>query len=436
MTTKIGMQLRQARMDKDLTLEQVSKKLFIRVPYLQALEDGNFDLIPTKVQLRGFLRSYSDYLELSTADILRELTPLNGPAVEEADQSPPSPTQVEKTGTQEPASLTDTIFAEIGHSLLTRREILGLSLEDIEAHTHIPVHYVKFLENGELDHFPSPTQARGMLSNYVSFLDLESSEIMLHYAEALQARLSARQDLLNQAEAQQKTVRVPKPSPLRLPPWFRMFFSPDTFLVGIIGIFVIGFIIWGIGRITRTQAQLEPIPTAPSLVEALLPTSTTSLEATNTPQVTPTLELLDVETGEEEPTQIPTVPVAGQTSVQVFIIVRQRAYLKVIADGETAYEGRVLSGESYTFTGQERIEVLTGNAAALQVFFNEQDMGVLGIFGEVANMIYTREGVVVPTALPTPTLSPEELATATPTPTPTPRRDDVNLPPSQNTPIP
>jgi len=93
----------------------------------------------------------------------------------------------------------------------------------------------------------------------------------------------------------------------------------------------------------------------------------------------------------------------------------------------------VLPNESFTFSGQDTIELLTGNAAALQVIYNNQDLGILGIFGEVVTMIYSREGVIRPTPLPTPTLEIKETLTSTPTLTP---ESGPILPPSEPTPLP
>ena len=435
MAENIGSMLQHARQAKELSLEEISDELFIRVPYLKALENGSFDQIPTKVQLRGFLRTYASYLGLPVGDILQQLTvEMDGTPAEIKTVSEEN-APIQKAG--EPTETT-TAFIEIGQSLAHQRDLLGLSKDDIEAHTHIPAHYITFLETGAFENFPSPTQARGMLSNYANFLDLDTNALMLKYADALQARLTNRQEA-PATTTKASTPSRPRISAPQLPPWVNMFFSPDTFLVGITGIAIIIFIIWGIGRISRTQASLEPVPTAPSLVEALLPTSTPAPTATLGSAFAPTLEVLDTSNIEtvEEATAEPTIPITG-SSIQVFLIIRQRTYLRVIVDGETAFDGRALADETYTFVGQEQIELVTGNAAAVQVVFNEQDMGTLGIFGEVTSLIYTREGVITPTPLPTATLSPEELATATPTATtePLPGDDNNNLPPAQNTPIP
>jgi hypothetical protein len=87
------------------------------------------------------------------------------------------------------------------------------------------------------------------------------------------------------------------------------------------------------------------------------------------------------------------------------------------------------------FSASQQIEILTGNAAAIQIFFNDIDLGTLGIFGEVVNVIYTRDGAILPTAQPTPTIPPEDLVTPTPTPIPT-TTQDVPPPPQENTPPP
>lgn len=55
----IGIQFRQAREARELTLQQVEKKTRIRVKYLQAIEYGDFNAIDMPLQLRGFLRNYA-----------------------------------------------------------------------------------------------------------------------------------------------------------------------------------------------------------------------------------------------------------------------------------------------------------------------------------------------------------------------------------------
>jgi cytoskeleton protein RodZ len=429
MIKQIGQQLREARQAKSLTLNQVSREIRIRTRYLEALENGNLGELPSAVHVRGFLRSYADFLGLSAEELLDTLRQQGDITLSEKQETPPlgeSPPQI-------PSKQAEAIFNEIGLTIQSRRENLGFSLDDIEQYTHIQAHYAQMIEKGEFTKFPSPVQARGMLSNYSDFLEMDTQAVLLRYAEALQTRLAAVQEAEKPKKSQPDEPATPA---LRLPPWFRNVVSPDMIIFGTIGVFIIFFTIWGIGRILNTQAAVGPQPTAPSLADALLPSPTPFPTSTPTSAVTPTPELLNVgDIPPEEVTTIPTMIPVGQAEVQLFIVVHQRTYMKVTADGEVVFDGRALPGANLPYSGNQQIELLTGNAAALQIFYNDTDIGPLGILGEVVDVIFTRDGVLRPTATPTPTLSLEQLATATPTPTPTATIGEL-LPEETNTPLP
>ncbi len=61
---EIGPALRQARERRRLGLDQAEAEIKVRARYLQALEDEEFDLLPGPAYVKGFLRTYADYLGL------------------------------------------------------------------------------------------------------------------------------------------------------------------------------------------------------------------------------------------------------------------------------------------------------------------------------------------------------------------------------------
>jgi len=61
---EIGNSLREARYRQQLELSDVELATKIRARYLQALEEENFDALPAQTYVKGFLRTYSDYLGL------------------------------------------------------------------------------------------------------------------------------------------------------------------------------------------------------------------------------------------------------------------------------------------------------------------------------------------------------------------------------------
>jgi len=69
---EIGNTLREARVRRKLTLQQVEEDTKIRVKYLQAMENEDFDLMPGPAYVKGFLQTYAGYLGLDPSIILDE----------------------------------------------------------------------------------------------------------------------------------------------------------------------------------------------------------------------------------------------------------------------------------------------------------------------------------------------------------------------------
>ena len=61
---EIGTSLREARNRQQLDLTEVEQATKIRARYLQALEEETFDALPAQTYVKGFLRTYADYLGL------------------------------------------------------------------------------------------------------------------------------------------------------------------------------------------------------------------------------------------------------------------------------------------------------------------------------------------------------------------------------------
>jgi hypothetical protein len=61
---EIGNSLRDARARRKIPLGQAEQATKIRGKYLRALEEERFDLLPSETYVKGFLRTYADYLGL------------------------------------------------------------------------------------------------------------------------------------------------------------------------------------------------------------------------------------------------------------------------------------------------------------------------------------------------------------------------------------
>lgn len=67
---KIGQRLKEIRLKKKLTLEEISKATKIRVEFLSAIENGEYQKLPEKTYAHGFVGNYAEFLGLSKKEIL------------------------------------------------------------------------------------------------------------------------------------------------------------------------------------------------------------------------------------------------------------------------------------------------------------------------------------------------------------------------------
>ncbi|MBK9928011.1 MAG: DUF4115 domain-containing protein [Anaerolineales bacterium] len=331
------------------------------------------------------------------------------PVTEEV-QSPESPeqTQLPVDATQpisQPVNLqhSDEIFREIGFELRNRRETLSLHIAEVERNTHVKAHYIEALEDGAMNRLPSTVQTRGMLSNYASFLDMDVDAILLRFADALQAR--------HREKNPQQPARKPNQPIISSNMSLSSFVAGDMIFGIGVAVLLVGFAIWGINYVLTVQNERDVQPTAPSISDILLASPDPSLFT-----ATPTFLPVESFSGEATPTIIiPTVNI--NVSVQVNLVAVERTYMRVIVDDKTAFEGRVIPGNAYLFEAESQIEVLVGSGAAIRVAYNGRDLGLMGTFGQVVSNIYRADGIITPTALPSPT--PTETVPPSPTVPPT-----------------
>jgi cytoskeleton protein RodZ len=458
MPDTIGQQLKNARLARGLTVDQVARVLHIRPLYLVALEEDHRKELPSLVQGKGFLRMYADHLGMPVQPLL-DLWDGKTPVLIPIPPDPPPPppeTPVDTAAEPEPAvieppvlpdeaaplpdeppieaapvvpatlkqpSQANSVFVEIGTRLKHQRQALSLSLAEVERYTHVRQHYLQALEDGCIENLPSPVQGRGMLSNYAHFLNLDVEGMLLEFAEGLQSRRLERVDL-------EKSQNKSGPQPIKRQPrpktGKKRLFSVDLLVSSLLVLIILGFALWTVAQVDALNTSRQGTSTPPSIADVLLNDPTHTPLATGTATTQPLLSTLSPgEAGKPNggvvapPGVTITVPVSGVAPVQVYIIARQRAFLRVTIDDKVAFEGRVVPGSAYPYSGEKKIELLTGSAAALQVFFNQKDLGVLGQVGEVKSMIFSANTSVTPTPqfTPTRTRTVEPASTLPPSPT-------------------
>lgn len=452
----IGEKLRQEREAKGIPLEKAAQETNIRIQFLRAIEDDKTEVLASPAQARGFTRLYASFLGIDPFSLFESETP----QVVEVSTTPQD-NLVEKTAISrkpkrksqvfpkieklpenadprerfrdlipqpDEKKLSTLIFKEIGEELRNQREMLGLSLVDVERLTKIRELYLYNLERGAIDELPSTVQGRGMLSNYSSFLSIDPTPLQNRFAEGLQ------QKRLENAAVAMTSIdgksTKPKKSPVT---GWRRFVTMDLLIGSSVFIILFVLVIWGaIQVIGVTQSQAEP--TISSISDVLI----------NPPTDTPITETISpgVSSQTEQPGQVQntasvdilaTITSVNTGSIQLVIVGIQRTYLKVVADGKEVFNGRVVPGNVYTFTGSVKLTVNAGSAAGIQIYYNQQDLGVLGMAGETVALEFTSRGYVTPTprftASPTATMQPTLTQKPTNTPSPTPTQPTATITP-------
>jgi cytoskeleton protein RodZ len=90
---EIGNSLREARLRQGLEFPEIEQATKIRGKYLRALEEESFDTLPAQTYVKGFLRSYADYLGLDGQLYVDEFNSryVRGELEEEEEQRPYKP---------------------------------------------------------------------------------------------------------------------------------------------------------------------------------------------------------------------------------------------------------------------------------------------------------------------------------------------------------
>lgn len=232
----------------------------------------------------------------------------------------------------------------IGDKLRTEREKRGLSLEEAHENTKITVQNIAALEDERFDSFPNKVYARAFLRDYANFLGLDSGELLTEYED----KWSPKSVLDSQPKEKSGS-------------FWRVVGYVALALVIAAALGAGGYFGW---QKLRHERKLE--------MQSRIPDSHTSKPdgavIPKAPSVTPP---------KSEAPKTPTVapkpvvaPVAPQTQT-LEVTTLAEVWLRVVADGKTAFIGILPKGQTKSFQGKT-IEIRSGKAGAVQLKLNGQ----------------------------------------------------------------
>jgi cytoskeletal protein RodZ len=226
----------------------------------------------------------------------------------------------------------------VGLRLKEVRKSAGLTIEQLSARTRIPASVIEDLERDNFSTCGGPTYARGHIRTISRICGVGDTEILLAFESQTIPLSKSIRDLLNDTSA---TPAMKERKPLS---W--------KALSGVAaGVFA--FALVGVGILSSSNNSSTTI---------------TSPSSSSSNQESPVAKKIDgVEVKLKGVNGLSWVAVSDST-------------------GTTLFSGRIRQGEERTYTDNQLLYVVIGNAGAINLTVNGEDLGVPGRVGEVVRL--------------------------------------------------
>ncbi len=286
----------------------------------------------------------------------------------------------------------------IGPALRSAREKRGLSLEEVEQATKIRPRYLEGLEREDYSMLPAPIYVRGFLKTYATFLSLDGEALSETLRETQSGVQETQTDHIHEGNPEDPSGSgEPLPHARALSGTgggTSSMVVPFFAIAGVLLLVLVG-VLYFVGRelpafnnsgrqanhdnagfVSKDRASRGSTPVSKPIKkkrEAVRGTKSSAVAGTtDTNRAVSTLARTD-----QGPLQA-NIKVVGAVS-----------WIEVSADGIISYSHLTQPGFSQTFEAKRRVVVFTGNAGAVRVSLNGQDLGALGQDGQVLKKVYT-----------------------------------------------
>jgi cytoskeletal protein RodZ len=255
----------------------------------------------------------------------------------------------------------------LGEEFRSAREARGLSLSDVAERLHIRSVYLAAIEDEDWHVIGAPVYVRGFMRTYARFLGLDP--------EAAVARFSAAVPPGTPAASAPRPAATPAPSEKaageRSSPSLAAILAV---VVAVAAVLFVGF------EFYQYRAGAPPADQPAAL-------ATTAPDEAAAPLAEVTAE------PSAAPAALPAASAAPRSGLKRGLTVRltEASWLRIVVDGNVAYEGILPAGTTKTFTGKTA-DVRVGNAGGVRIAINGKTLGPLGASGDVVERQFDLTG--------------------------------------------
>ena len=246
----------------------------------------------------------------------------------------------------------------IGDNLRTEREKRNLTIRDIEKGTSIRALYIESIEKGDYAQLPGEVYVKGFIRNYANFLKLDADALVKQYVAETNPEAAKPEPEPEEESKSEDTVKTTTAKPFITGSDFkerveRSHHRQNMMLLAVIILVVAAGAVYLFGFADSGKSSKVPVQTAqPAKQEAAPKVSGVELSATFT----------------------------------------DKCWVSVKADGKDVFEGTMEKGKTESWKGKENVAIVAGNAGAVTLKLNGQDLGKAGKDGQVVEKTYTPDG--------------------------------------------
>jgi cytoskeleton protein RodZ len=273
--------------------------------------------------------------------------------------------------------------AKIGRFLEQKRKERGLSLEEVEQATKIRKRYLTGLEREDYAMLPDAVYAQGFLKTYANYLGLDGEAL----SRQLKSRRKPRRERgINYNNPPTSSFEQPLITPGGLSGTEKRKISTSavvTLIVAILALAVVIGTLYFVGRgVQASRSQQDDPPSPPRQQQEKV------ADREKAPEDAPKVAA-ESEDNAQKAAADPKHSAPPDT-LQVLVNVKERpSWLLIRTDGAPTFEEVAEPGFSKTFEAERRLYIKSGDAGAVTVQINGQDIGPLGQTGEVVAKNYT-----------------------------------------------
>ncbi|MCR5175975.1 MAG: DUF4115 domain-containing protein [Anaerovibrio sp.] len=271
----------------------------------------------------------------------------------------------------------------LGDTLRREREKQGLTVKDIENETSIRSVYITAIEKGDYDSLPGDVYTKGFIRNYARALNIDGDSLLRQYNSERNISSPVQPvDLVDHEEYEdsvpQRTVTVKESSRNHSGPEEKSnLFSSGT----------------DYRERTEDKSGYKKFLALLAVLAVFLGGVYYAFSDNPEDSTRSTVKNEQTKKTAEKPKAAPVEKPAAKkfNDVNVTAKFNDSCWVSVEIDGKNVLEGTIEKGKEISWKGKDSVKLLAGNAGAVELTWNENNLGIIGGKGQVVERFMTKD---------------------------------------------